>query len=242
MSSAPVANDPAARQYFVDTESDIIAILQILANENVPLMLSAEGNPQRASTRILTVDSESRYVVLDTVPDPALARSLCNTDEIEVHAYQQQVEIQFELKRATTILFQDKPALRADLPRSLIGTNRRASFRAKTDDSAPAPLLISVAHQPATLPCRIADISTGGCAFETDGNALRYDPGTLLSDCALDLPGIGTLKISVEVRHSSDFRDASGHAKRRFGCRFVELPGNGGAMIQKYIQQIDPNQ
>ena len=55
----------------------------------------------------------------------------------------------------------------------------------------------------------------------------------------LDLPGVGRLPIAIEIRHSSDFRDANGLAKRRFGCRFTNTPRSADKMIQRYVEKID---
>ena len=58
MNSATVANDTGARQYFLDEEADIIAILRILASEHVPLNIYHAGNTQLTSTHILAVNPE----------------------------------------------------------------------------------------------------------------------------------------------------------------------------------------
>ncbi len=236
-----IGDDPGTKRYIVDTEADIIAILRILASENVPLTIFQEGNTQLASTRILEVNLEFKDVILEAVSDPSLADGLCNTDELHVYANQQQVKIEFKLQRARQMQFQGKPALRVRVPLSLVGMERRENYRAKTGEFTAATLLIPIADQPEPLACRVVDISTIGCAIEVAGTKLSVDPGTILSDCVLDMPGVGKVNLSVEIRHSSDFRETSGHAKRRFGCQFVEIPGDGGHMIQSYIHQIDAN-
>ncbi len=239
MNSATVANDTGARQYFLDEEADIIAILRILASEHVPLTIYHEGNTQLASTHILAVNPEFKDVILDAVPGLTLADGLCNASELHVRAYQQQIKIEFKLQRARHMLFQGKPALRVLVPPSLTGMERRENYRTETEALTAATLLILPANQREPQTCRVVDISSGGCAVEVDGAELRFDPGTILSDCVLDLPGVGRLHIAIEIRHSSDFRDGNGLAKRRFGCRFTDTPRSADKMIQRYIEKID---
>ena len=132
MISNTIDDDPGTKRYVVDTEADIIAILRILASENVLLTIFQEGNTQLASTRILEVNLEFKDVILEAVSDPSLADSLCNTEEFHVYGNQQQVRIEFKLQRARQMLFQGKPALRARVPLSLVGVERRENYRAKT--------------------------------------------------------------------------------------------------------------
>ncbi len=232
-------NDDTAKQYYVDTKDDIVAILRILATENVPLTVFYEGHQKFVMTHIVAVEAELEEVVLDAGSDMRLADAVCAADTLEIQAYQKQIKIQFKTWRASQTLFQNRPALRIHLPAALVGLERRENYRAKTDELVAATLLLSLADQPEPLQSRVVDISSGGCSFEMTGNKQNFDPGTVLRECILDMPGVGKLCIAVEIRHSLDFKDGMGESMRRFGCRFLHLGSEAGTLLRSYIHQID---
>jgi len=64
--------------------------------------------------------------------------------------------------------------------------------------------------------------------------------GTTIEGCYLDLPGIGSVSVSLEVRHIDQAARDGG--ARRCGCEFVDLSPQARLMLQRYVNRIEADQ
>jgi diguanylate cyclase (GGDEF)-like protein len=86
------------------------------------------------------------------------------------------------------------------------------------------------------LELRILDLSCGGvCAFAAAGG-LALDPGRVIEDCSIELPGVGQLQFAAEVRSA---KPAIRPAGTRYGMRFVSLAPRAETLIQRYIIRLE---
>jgi c-di-GMP-binding flagellar brake protein YcgR len=89
----------------------------------------------------------------------------------------------------------------------------------------------------ATMQLSIIDISIGGVAAELPGGRLPFDIGRTLPRARIDLKGVGTLDIDLEVRNSSEVQ-RGGKVSGRIGCSFVKLSHVMENQLQRFITDV----
>ena len=85
----------------------------------------------------------------------------------------------------------------------------------------------------------LVDISCGGIALLDEKKVLNADFGTVYQNSKIDLPGIGLIDVTLEVRNSQNLTLLNHKTTRRVGFQFVNMPGNIMAQIQKLITKIE---
>lgn len=84
----------------------------------------------------------------------------------------------------------------------------------------------------------MTDISIGGVSLAIEAPLRLPQPGEQIREAHIELPGVGTVRGTLEVVHGLETE--SEDAKRlRVGCRFVNLPGPNVTLLQRYITQLE---
>jgi len=115
---------------------------------------------------------------------------------------------------------------------------RRDFFRVRPPMSKPAKCLVPYGtdgKQYESL--RVLDLSAGGMAVMTYPSKFELPVGRAIENCYLDLPGVGSISLSLTVRHIDPV--PKDEKARRCGCEFVDMPPASRVMLQRYINQID---
>ncbi len=68
---------------------------------------------------------------------------------------------------------------------------------------------------------------------------LGHPIGAKYLDCRIDLPDIGTVTTTLQVRNSLDLTLLNNKANRRLGCAFVDISRANLAMVQRYITKLE---
>ena len=123
----------------------------------------------------------------------------------------------------------------------MIRLQRREFYRMSTPVSNPVKVTIPVPYElgggNAVLP--LSDISCGGvCIFDnkfTLGNTI----GKNYPNCRIELPEIGIVTTTLQVRNSIDMTLLNNKANRRLGCQFLDMPRASAAAVQRYITRLE---
>lgn len=89
---------------------------------------------------------------------------------------------------------------------------------------------------PGVLTPVVLDLSIAGLAAAAPAEAPVLAAGTRTA-CAIDLPGLGRIEATVEVRSDTLRVLAQGQQARRYGLAFVNMNARQVALIQRYIAE-----
>ena len=59
--------------------------------------------------------------------------------------------------------------------------------------------------------------------------------GETYTDCRIELPGLGTLVATVQVKNLFDVTSPSGNVIKHAGCEFMQLDGKMSMLLQRYV-------
>ena len=76
-------------------------------------------------------------------------------------------------------------------------------------------------------------------AIAESGGRLGTETGRILPDCRLLLPDMDVIVTPMEVRNSAQIRLANGAFQTRLGCKFIDLPKDMAATLQRFIMSLE---
>lgn len=192
-----------------------------------------------ALTALLEVDAAAKTLLLDTCQNPAITRKVLEANPLSLETEVHRIRIRFDCGRATMTMHDGRPALQVPLPTRLVRVQRREAYRI----DMPANEVVACRFLHPTVPnrevvLRVADLSVRGMGLSADVGLWHATPDTLIKDCRIDLPDVGVVHCDARVvRVLKNL--LAGKYRLVIGCQFVQLTGNGGTLLQKYILELE---
>jgi c-di-GMP-binding flagellar brake protein YcgR len=129
------------------------------------------------------------------------------------------------------------------MPATLVRLQRRDYFRAHVPLASSLRCAVRTAGAdgtpPASLTLRVLDVSVTGIALADAPTGFAPAPGTRLDGARLAL-ATGSLDVDLEVMYCrAPAPGSASGAPVRIGCRFVDLPPRGQALIQRCINALE---
>lgn len=225
----------------VDSRKEIIMLLKGLQDSRELVNMIINDGTEVVVTAILDVDDENNTVVLDCASTDALNQRLVESPKVYFEASLHRISIQFSSSSMSRTEYMGTPALACTIPTSLIRLQRREFYRIDTPISQPVICILQIPDENgggiAKMP--LVDISCGGIALLDEKKILNAEFGTMYPNSKIDLPGIGLIDVTLEVRNSQNLVLLNHKTTRRIGFQFIHLPGNIMAQIQKLITKIE---
>lgn len=234
----PEPDSPDLERFAVYSKVEIAAMLRNLGDEGVLMTAYFDAEPGFIVTVVLQVNADFEEVIFDHAVDAIAQKRLLASKHIVFVGFLEHIKVQFVARVAEATQFDDRPAFRIRLPESLLRLQRRDFFRVRPPMSKPAKCLVpygETGKQYESL--RVLDLSVGGMAVMTYPEKFDLPAGKLIENCYLDLPGVGSIGVSLTVRHIDPV--PKDEKARRCGCEFVDMPPASRVMLQRYINQID---
>ena len=224
-------------QYEVRSRAEVVALLRALEEGRV-LVTAYFGEEEFLVTNVLAVDADRGKLVCGLGNVEAINRRLIASGEIVFVAILEQVKMQFWGTSAQRSRYLDADAFSVDLPQTVLRLQRREYFRVPTPQVRPVVCTVAApGSKSARVELQILEISVGGVGALVDPEKLRAERGMLLQDGELRLPGGETVRVALDVRHTSEAM-RGGHRRLRLGCRFVGLRGADTASLQRYVDRL----
>jgi c-di-GMP-binding flagellar brake protein YcgR len=242
MSSSTSQFDPANRDlepYTVHSRVEILFLLRTMQKRKLLVNLDLPDSRCIIVTSVLAVDEKTNTVILDSARGDALNHELMSARDVEFTTQLDGVSISFHTGPIASCEYEKLPAVRIALPRSLIRLQRREHFRVPLPIANPVKCLVPLDVGAQPVATHIVDIGGGGVAIVEDSGRLSYAPGMILSDCRLLLPDLNTVVTSLEIRNLEELRLHNGMTRIRLGCKFIELPNDMAALLQRYVMEIE---
>ena len=233
--------DAEDSKYLIRSPVEILFILRAVAQRNAMVALHLSSGNDFILTSILDIDSDAGELVLDYGDNQKLSHQALSEDKLVCTTVHDQVKVQFACNGLRKIRYNGKDAFGARLPDALLRVQRRENFRVATPETKPLKCIITLppGHSPATAEVMLLDISCGGMAVVDHHPKVALDPGTTYPKCRLELPGIGTIAFAMRVQESFPHTLKNGLTCKRAGCEFISMPESMGAMVQRYIIQLE---
>ncbi|HEV7816919.1 MAG TPA: flagellar brake protein [Janthinobacterium sp.] len=225
----------------VESRREIIALLRGIAEKNQLIRMQVQGEAEVCVTSILDVDAEHDQVILDRSINQEQNGRIAAASGIFFETTLDKIRILFASDGVQECLYENTPALRIAVPPTLIRLQRREYYRMTTPVSNPVRVLINLPPElgGGSHPFPLADISCGGIAILDNKLMLGDTIGKEYLACKLELPDIGTVLTTLQIRNSVDLTLLNNKTNRRLGCQFVDLQRGMLAYVQRYITKLE---
>lgn len=225
----------------VGSRMEIIALLRGISEKNQLIRMLVHGEADVCVTSILDVDPATNSVILDCPVDKDQNRRIALATRISFETTLDKIRILFGADSVAPTTFEDGPALRVEIPASLVRLQRREFYRMVTPVSNPVRAIVPMPPElgGGTHVFPLADISCGGIAILDNKLVLGNTVGHQYTDCRIDLPDIGMVTTSLQVRNSLDLTLLNSKTNRRLGCEFVGISRGNMANVQRYITRLE---
>jgi c-di-GMP-binding flagellar brake protein YcgR len=234
----PEPDSPDLAPYAVYSRAEIIGLLKAMGGPSTLTTVYFDQHAGFAVTALLAVNPDFEEVVFDAAADELAQRRLLAAESLTFVTFIEHIKVQFSARRAEATQHDGHPAFRVRLPEQVLRLQRRDFYRVRTPLSRPAHCLVPYGDDGRQYEkLRLIDISVGGVAVLAQPEKFELAAGTRVDDCFLDLPGIGSVGVSLQVRHQEALpRDDQA---RSVGCEFVEVAPLARTLIQRYVNKLD---
>lgn len=233
----PEPDSPDLAPYTVFARAEIIALLKGLGRSGTLTNVYFDAQAGFAVTALLAVNPEFEEVLFDIPSDAQMHRRLLAADALTFVSFIDHIKLQFTAHHAEATSFEDKPAFRVRLPEQVLRLQRRDFYRVRTPVTRPAHCLVPYGDGRQYEKLRLLDISIGGVAVVAQPQKFELVDGTRVNECFLDLPDIGSVGVSLQVRHL--VRRPGEEEARAVGCEFVDITPLARTLIQRYVNKLD---
>ena len=227
--------------YQVASRREIVALLRQIGEKNQLIRMLIKGEADVCVTSILAVDEDSNTVVLDRSIERAQNQRIEAAGRVMCETTLDKIRILFASDNVTETDFENRPALQIAVPDTLVRLQRREFYRMATPLNNPVracvPLPQELGGGSTFFP--LADISCGGIALLDNKFILGNTIGVNYPGCRIDLPDIGSVTTTLQVRNSLDLTLLNNKTNRRLGCLFIVIRGASLGLVQRYITQLE---
>lgn len=225
----------------VGSRREVIALLRAIAEKNQLIRVLVQGENDVCVTTILHVDADGGKLILDRSINPEQNGRIVQARRVSFETSLDKIRILFATDQVRDTSFGNGAALELDLPPTMVRLQRREFYRMNTPVSNPVrvtiPILDELGGGSVVLP--LSDISCGGvCVFDNKfvlGNTI----GKNYENCRIDLPDVGVISTTLQVRNSIDMTLLNNKANRRLGCQFLDMSRASDAAVQRYITRLE---
>lgn len=227
--------------YEVHAPREIVSLLRAIQNKKQLIRMLIKGEADVCVTTILDVDTASGMLTLDCSPNAEQNRRVLASGRIAFETTLDKIRILFHIEGLEAAQFEGSPAFTAPLPASLIRLQRREYYRMSTPVTNPVKVTIPMPFESGggTQSFPLADISCGGIAMLDHKLTLDNTIGLNYPNCRIDLPDIGLVTMTLQVRNSLDLTLLNNKTNRRLGCEFRDLSRASLAAVQRYITFLE---
>lgn len=240
MSKEPVLTiekfrDGEEEKYLIHSPREIQLTLNAIAQKKLIGVLYFDNGQRFFKTLLLAANAKGLW--FDVGPDADDNNLVPNSDDVIFVTMHNGAKVQFACRQVQTAVYAAHPAFYCPLPQSLVRLQRRDYFRLPTSGDAPLKCIIppAPAVSPHPVEITIMDISVGGIALTCRESNVALQEGKIYPDCRIELPDIGTLVVTIQVRNLFDVTSPSGVITRHAGCEFMQLDGKMSMLLQRYV-------
>lgn len=241
LESATAGAAAGNERYRVNSDVEIFYILRSMIRSDAMVTCYFGHDDGFILTTIIDIDAEAGEMLLDCGVNDESNRQALKANKLNVVAFLDQVKIQFVCHGIEKVEFEGRNAFRTRIPESLLRIQKREYYRIETPTINPLKCVIPLpeGNVPDTAEVILHDISCGGMAVVDPDGKVNFELGTIYRDCFLDLPGIGTVKVNLQVQMVSEIAQRNGMKCQRAGVEFADTQEKVLSLIQRYITKLE---
>ncbi|KAF0201696.1 MAG: YcgR family [Gallionellaceae bacterium] len=231
-------SDGTDSNFLIHSKAEIQNILQTICERSTRSALYYEARKNFVLTMVLAVNKEGIWI------DPASRstdnRHLLNSDEIVFVSTHNNTKVQFVATTPWQVAYESGNAIFLPLPQQLLRLQRRDYYRLDALPQHPLKCVLNPSQNERHIKheAKVADISVGGLSLLCQEKDFELRPGNIYPDCEINLPEVGTLTATLQVKNIFDVTSRAGKVNRRAGCVFVK-PGRETTLpLQRYVAQM----
>lgn len=231
-------SDGADSDFLIHSKAEIQNILQTICERSTRSALYYDARKNFVLTMVLAVNEEGIWI------DPASRstdnRHLLNSDEIVFVSTHNNTKVQFVATTPWQVAYESGNAIFLPLPQQLLRLQRRDYYRLDALPQHPLKCVLNPSQNERHIKheARVADISVGGLSLLCQEKDFELRPGNIYPDCEINLPEVGTLTATLQVKNIFDVTSRAGKVNRRAGCVFVKPNRETTLPLQRYVAQM----
>jgi len=222
-------------KYLIKSPREIHLTLKPVAQKKAIVVLYYNDDEHFIKTILLEANETGIWV--DVGPNEEINSQILNSSHVVLVTMQNGTKLQFVCPPIEVAVYASHPAFFFPLPSKMIRLQRRDYFRLPV--SADTPLKCTIPHPQETEIVQkeiiIMDISVGGIALTCKETDVKLETGEIYPECQIELPGVGTLKVTIQVKNLFDVTAYNGKVSKHAGCEFIGLDGKTSILLQRYI-------
>jgi flagellar brake protein len=224
--------------YLVSNPKEVASILQTIAQRKSRVAMYYNEGSSMVLTMVLAADEHGVWV--DASANPLDNKHIERSKRIVFVSTHNQAKVQFIASDVMLGMYENAPAFSLALPRKLLRLQRRDYYRLVAPEPGALKCTIRATPELAHIQHEVTvmDISIGGVALVCEASGVELKPGMVYEHCQIELPEIGTLIASIEVKNNFHITDHKGKMMRRAGCVFVKPDGKTTMLLQRYVAQM----
>jgi len=222
----------------ISSPNEIKYVMHYIAEKGNRVALYYDNGNDFILTTILAVNDSGLW--LEQSPNASDNRRIAASNRLIFVSSHLQIKVQFTAGQASNVEYRGLPAFYLPLPDSLYRLQRREYFRLMTPVIKPLRCVIDKEAVPDKKPLEfiIMDISCGGVGLTCMESDTELTPGLSYPDCQIELPELGTIRGTIEVKNLVSLTSKSGSEYRRAGCEFKNLDGASANLLQRYVTNM----
>ena len=227
--------DGEESKFLIRSPKEIQLTLNAVVQKKQATVIYFDNAQRFLKTLILAVTESGIW--LDVGPSEEDNTHLLHSDSITFVTMHQGSKVQFVCHHPLMAIYASHPAFYIPLPDHILRVQRRDYFRLSTSPAAPLKCIIPLVPLKTDKSdvVTIMDISVGGIALVCKEHNVNLESGESYPDCQIELPGIGTLVATIQVKNLFDVTTPSGVTTKHAGCEFVQLDGKMSMLLQRYV-------
>lgn len=237
-----VFSNDEENDFILHDTKEILAVLRDIVAQRNRVALYFNDDNSMVLTLLLAVDDTGIWV--DAAASPLDNRHIERSNRIVFVSTHNQAKVQWVSTETSQCIYENSAAFFLPLPRKLLRLQRRDFYRLITREPEALKCLIRPEPEQAHIHHKVTvmDISIGGVALVCKEDGVELEPGTQYQNCEIDLPDIGTISATIEVKNTFEVTARNGDVSRRAGCVFVKPSGETAKMLQRYVAQMQQQQ
>lgn len=222
----------------VISPQEITSILQDIAEKNSRVALYYNDANDFILTTLLGVDNKGLW--LEQSQNHFENEHIINGSKLVLVSSHQQIKIQATASSISGLTYRGYPAFYMPLPASLYRLQRREYYRLMVPPTTPLRCVIAAekftSQQSGEF--NIVDISCGGIGITCLELNTELVLGKLYPNCQIDLPDIGIIKGTIQVKTLVSISTISSNHLKRAGCEFKNLDARSIVLLQRYVMNM----
>jgi c-di-GMP-binding flagellar brake protein YcgR len=240
-SNAGFVDDLEENKYVVNYHMQVVALLSAMYFKKSPLLMSIPGSSNTSLTIMLDINEDTGSVILDIMSnDPTTDRILRN-GAVTIEGVLDSIKIRFVSNRVESCEYKGSPAVKIEIPKTLLRMQRRDFFRVPIPFVH--PVICEIPAAPETndekLMLAINNISLGGLVLMDSQLKIGKSIGSGYKDCSITLPGLNVITSDIIVRNRQTFMQSNGLLAALVGLEFKNLSRRSINALQAYINTIE---